>query len=326
MTIRNWVFGLALAGVSAVCAAQGTWSPQKNIEILVGSAPGGSNDKVARQVERVLSENKLVNRPIAVVNRSGGGGSIALNSLLQHPGDAHYLIVFTPSMLTNHITGAAKLNHTNFTPVAALFNDYIVFVVNEKSPIKDGKMLREQLKKDPKALAVGFATALGSHNHIAIGLLMKAMGNNPRDLKAVAYKGSAEAITNLLGGHIDLVTTAAGNIIGHVEAGRLRVVGVAAPKRFPGVLASVPTWQEQGVDLVFGGWRALVGPPKLTADQLAFWENTLRKATQVPEWQDGIKKNFWFDDFMGSAQVKKYLDKEYDDMKAVLVDLGLATQ
>jgi putative tricarboxylic transport membrane protein len=324
MIVRNWLFGLALAGASAVCAAQGAWSPQKNIEILVGSAPGGSNDKVARQVERVLVENKLVNRPIAVINRSGGGGSIALHSLLQQAGDGHHLIVFTPSMLTNHITGAAKVNHTNFTPVVNLFNDYIVFAVNEKSPIRDGKALREQLRKDPKAITVGFATALGSHNHIAIGLLMKSIGMNPRDLKAVAYKGSADAITNLLGGHIDLVTTAAGNIIGHVEAGRLRVVGIAAPVRFPGALASVPTWKEQGVDLVFGGWRALVGPPKMTAEQLAFWEATLRKATQVPEWQDGIRKNFWFDDFMGPAEVRKFLDKEYDDMRAVLVDLGLA--
>ncbi len=325
MKTLHWLLALTLAAPAAAALAQG-WTPQKNIEILVGSAPGGSNDKVARQVERTLTEKKLVNRAISVINRSGGGGSIALNSLLQHAGDAHYMIVFTPSMLTNHITGAAKLNHTNFTPVAGLFNDYIVFVVNAKSPIKDGKMLRAQLNKDPKSIAVGFATALGSHNHIAVGLLMKAIGGNARDLKAVAYKGSAEAITNLLGEHIDLVTTAAGNVIGHVEAGRLRVVGVAAPGRFPGALANIPTWKEQGVDLVFGGWRALVGPPNLTGEQLAYWENTLRKATQVPEWQDGIRKNFWFDDFMGSAQLKKQLDKEYDDMKAVLVDLGLAKQ
>jgi putative tricarboxylic transport membrane protein len=198
--------------------------------------------------------------------------------------------------------------------------------MNAASPIRTGKDLIEQLKKDPQSLSVGFATALGSHNHIAIGLLMKSIGGNPRALKAIAYKGSSEAITNLLGGHIDLVTTAAGNVAGHVAAGKLRVVGVAAPQRFSGALADIPTWKEQNVNLVFGGWRAIMGPKGLTPAQIAYWEGALRKATEVPEWKDGIQKNYWFDDFVTSAQFKKDVEKDYADMKAVLVELGLAKQ
>jgi putative tricarboxylic transport membrane protein len=322
--IRKLLLGFALAGVSAACGAQGAWSPQKNVEIVVGSAPGGSNDKTARQVEKILVEQKLLPVSLTVVNRTGAGGGIALNYLTQHPGDGHYLIVFTPSMITNHITGQSKLNYTDFTPVASLFNDYIVFAVNAASPIKTGKDLSERLKKDPQSVAVGFATALGSHNHIAAGILMKAIGGNPRSLKAIAYKGSSEAITNLLGGHIDLVTTAAGNVAGHVEAGKLRVVGVAAPQRFPGALASIPTWKEQGVNVVFGGWRAMMAPKGLSPQQVAYWEGVLEKATKVPEWKEGIVKNYWSDDFVKSAQFSKDIEKEYADMKAVLVDLGLA--
>ncbi len=313
----------ALAAACAAASAQG-WSPQKNVEIVVGSAPGGSNDKTARTVEKILVEQKLVNVSLTVVNRTGAGGGIALNYLTQHPGDAHYLIVFTPSMITNHITGQSKLNHSDFTPIASLFNDYVVFAVNAASPIRTGKDLIERLKKDPQSVAVGFATALGSHNHIAIGILMKAIGGDPRALKAVAYKGSSEAIINLLGGHIDLVTTAAGNVAGHVAAGKLRVVGVAANRRFSGALADVPTWKEQGVNLVFGGWRAIMAPKGLTPAQIAYWEGILRKATEFPEWKADIEKNFWSDDFVTGAQFKKDLDKDYADMKAVLVELGLA--
>ncbi len=315
----------ALVAASAAVSAQG-WSPQRNVEIVVGSAPGGSNDKTARQVERILLEKKLVNTSITVVNRPGGGGNIALNYLSQRPGDAHYLIVFTPSMLTNNITGASKVNHNDFTPIASLFNDYVVFAVNADSPIKTGKDLIERLKKDPQSVAVGFATALGSQNHIAAGLLMKAIGGDPRSLKTIAYKGSAEAITSLLGGHIDLVTTAGGNAAPHVAAGRMRVVGVAAPQRFPGALADVPTWREQGVDLVFGGWRAIVGPKGLSAAQVTYWEGALRKATETPEWKAGIEKNYWSDDFVTGAQFRKDLDSEYARLKAVLVELGLARQ
>ena len=315
----------ALVAASTSALAQ-AWSPQRNVEILVGSAPGGSNDKTARQVERILTEKKLVNVTLTVVNKPGGGSNIAFTYVNQRAGDGHTLLIGTTALLSNHIVGLSKVSYQDFTSIASLFNDYVVFAVNAESPIKTGKDLAERLKKDPKSVATGFATTLGSHNHVAAGLLVKALGGNARELKAVAFKGSAEAITALLGGHIDLVTTAAGNAAPHVAAGRMRVVGVAAPKRFGGGLASVPTWKEQGVDVVTGGWRAIMGPKGLTPAQVAYWEEALRKATQVPEWRDDLERNYWSDDFVTSQQFRKDLEKDYADMKAVLVELGLAKQ
>jgi putative tricarboxylic transport membrane protein len=325
MKFGRLLIGLLLAATSAHGWAQG-WSPQKNVEIIVGSAPGGSNDKTARTVEQILVSNKLISVPMTVVNKAGGGGSIAFTYVSQRPSDAHTLLIGTTALLSNHITGRSKLSHQDFTPIASLFNDYVVFVVNANSPIKTGKDLIDRLKKDPQSVAIGFATALGSHNHIAAGLLMKAIGGNVKDLKVVAFKGSSAAITTLLGGHIDLVTTAAGNAAGHVAAGRLRVVGVAAPKRFGGALADVPTWKELGIDLVFGGWRAIMAPKGLTPAQVAYWVNTLRKATETPDWKAGLEKNYWSDDFVTGDEFKKDLDKNYAAMKAVLVELGLAKQ
>jgi putative tricarboxylic transport membrane protein len=320
----NWMTGIALAAAAAVCAAQGAWSPQKNVEIVVGSAPGGSNDKTARSVERALIDHKLVSTPITVVNKPGGGSAIAFTYVTQRAGDPHTLLVGTTALLTNHITGRSKIHHGDFTPIASLFNDYVVFAVNASSSIKDGKGLIERLKRDPQSVAIGFATALGSHNHIAAGLLIKAIGGNARDLKTVAYKGSSEAITNLLGGHIDLVTTAAGNAAGHVAAGRMRVVAVAGPQRFAGALADVPTWKELGVPLVYGGFRGIVAPKGLTPEQVAYWAGVLRKASETPEWQEDLKKNYWSNDFLTGADFRKDLDQTYDAMKSVLVDLGLA--
>ena len=109
-----------------------------------------------------------------------------------------------------------------------------------------------------------------------------------------------------------------------LQSGRLRVVGVSADKRLPGTLANVPTWKEQGVNLVYGGWRSIVGPKGLTAAQVAFWEGALRKASQSAEWKSELERNYWSDDFVTSAQFRKDLDKDYADMKAVLTELGLA--
>ncbi len=318
------VAGVLAAGAAQAQTAATTWSPTKNVEIVVGSAPGGSNDKTGRQVEKMLNELKLVPTSVSVNNKPGGGGNIMFAYVNSHAGDGHYLMVGTTALLSNHIVGSSKLNHTDFTPIASLFNDYVVFAVNANSPIKTGKDLIEKLKKEPQSVSIGFATTIGSHNHIPAGLLMKTAGGNARDLKAIAFKGSAEAITALLGGHIELVTTAAGNIAAHVQSGKLRVVGVSADKRFPGALANIPTWKEQGVNLVYGGWRAIMGPKGLTAPQVAYWEGALRKATATPEWKTDLERNYWSDDFVTSAQFRKDLDQDYNDMKAVLVDLGLA--
>ena len=301
-----------------------TWSPTKNVEIVVGSAPGGSNDRTGRSVEKLLNELKLVPTSVTVNNKPGGGGNIMFAYVNTHAGDAHYLMVGTTAMLSNHIVGSGKLNHTDFTPIASLFNDYVVFAVNADSPIKTGKDLVDRLKSNPRSISVGFATSLGSHNHIAAGLLMKTAGGNARELKSVAFKGSAEAVTALLGGHLELVTTAGGNVAAHVQTGKLRVVAVSADKRLSGVFANVPTWKEQGVNLVYGGWRSIMGPKGLTAAQVAFWESALRKAAQSNEWKTELQRNYWSDDFVTSAQFRKDLDKDYADMKAVLVELGLA--
>ncbi len=312
----------ALACLATMAHAQ--WAPTKNVEIVVGSAPGGSNDRTGRSVEKLLNDLKLVPTSLTVANKPGGGGNLMFNYVNQHAGDAHYLMVGTTAMLTNHIVGSGKLSYLDFTPIASLFNDYVVFVVNANSPTKTGKELVDRLKKDPQAVPLGFATSLGSHNHIAAGLLMKAFGGSARDLKAVAFKGAAEGVTALMGGHLELVTTAAGNVAAHVQSGRLRVVAVSADKRLPGPFASVPTWKEQGVNLVYGGWRSIMGPKGITTQQVAFWEGALRKASQSAEWKSELERNYWSDDFVTSAQFRKDLDKDYADMKAVLVDLGLA--
>ena len=323
MNFMKFLIALALASAAAAAGAQG-WSPQKNVELVVPNPPGGSNDKTARTIERVWTLNKVLPATLSVVNRSGGGGSIAYTYVAQRTGDPHYLVVAGPALLTNHITGASTLQHTDLTPVASLFNDYTVFAVAADSSIKTGKDLVARLRKDPKSVTIGFSPLLGSHNHIAAGLVMKAIGGNARDLKVVAYKGSADAIPNLMGGHIDLVTTAAGNIAGHVAAGRLRVVGITSDKRFPGALADVPTWREQGVNVLFGAWRGIFAPKGLTPQQSAYWEGALKKATEAPEWKDDLAKNVWADAFLPGEAFKKDIDQDYTEMKSVLSDLGLA--
>lgn len=322
MRLARCMIALTIAAASVSASAQG-WAPQKNVEIVAGSAPGGSNDKTARMLERLLSQGKLVPTSMTVVNKAGGGGTIAYTYVAQHAKDPHYIGVTGGGLFSNQILGVSPLTLADFTPIANLVNDYAVFAVSTGSAIKTGKDLADRLRKDPRSLNLGFANAFGSTRHIAAGMLIKALGGNPRDLKPVVFKGSAEAITALLGNHLEYVVVGATNTTVHIASGRMRVVAVAAPKRLGGPLSDVPTWREQGVDMVSGSWRGIFAPKGLTPAQIAFWENALVTISKTAEWKADVEKNYWTEDVQIGAEFRKLLDEEYKDTKAILSDLGL---
>ena len=305
-------------------SAQG-WAPQKNVEIVVGFVAGGGMDRTARSLDRILVGNKLVTTGVSVLNKPGGSSNIAYTYVSQRPADGHTLMIGGGTLLTNHIMGSSQLTYTDFTLIALLFNDYPVFSVNTASPIRTGKDLIERLKTDPRSVTTGFA-AVGGGNHLTAVLLHKAIGGRTADLKGVSYKGAAEAIVNLLGGHIDLTATSAGSVVPHVAAGRLKIIAVAAPRRLGGALADVPTWKEQGADVVFGLWRLAIGPRGMPTAQTAYWENTLRKATESADWKADMEQNFWSDNFVPGEEFRKSLAQEYATAKSLFTDLGLAKQ
>jgi putative tricarboxylic transport membrane protein len=308
---------------SAPAQAQ-SWAPTRNVEIVVSSVPGGSNDNTGRQIEKALNELKLVPTSTSIVGKPGGGGNIAMVYTNQHAGDGHYLMVATSSINSNHIIGASKFTYNDFTPIASLVNDYVVFAVKADSPLKTSKDLIAQLKTKPQSVAMGFANTFGGSRHVAAGLLIKALNGNPRDLKVVVFKGSAEAISALLGAHLEMVIIGAGNAVAHVQSGRMRVLAVTSPQRLAGALSSVPTWRELGADVVSGSWRGVMGPKDMPAAQLAYWENAMRQVSQNAGWKTDMERNYWSEDFAIGAQFRKDLEKDYADTKKVLVDLGLA--
>jgi len=324
MKIASALTALALLGMQGA-QAQG-WAPQKNVELVVPVAPGGTNDKLARAIERTLLGSKLVGTSVTVAHRAGGGNQIAYAYVSQHAGDPHYLLMGTSTLITAHAMGLSKVSYGDFSPIASIFNDFVVITVNPASPLKAGKDLVAKMKAEPQALSLGFSGSAGNHHHIIAGLFMKAIGANPRDLKTVLFKGSAEAVIAILGGHLDLVSTGAGNAAPHMETGKLRILAVSSAQRLPGAMASVPTWKEQGVDLVYGSWRSIVGPKGLRPEQVTFWENALRKVVDSADWKAELDRNYWADFFMTGGELRATIDRESRAMKGVLVDLGLAKQ
>lgn len=310
---------LVAAGVSAQA-----WKPEKPVEIIIGTSAGGPQDRMGRAVQRMLQERKLVLTPVNVTNKAGGGGAVALNFLNQHAGDGHYLAVNALSTLTNHITAKSTIGPTDLTPLAMMGAEYVGIVVRAESPLKTGRDVLDQLKKDPSSLSIAVGTALGNATHLSFVLAMKAGGVDIRKLKTVVFGSGGDSMTALLGGHVDLAASAPSAMLSQVQAGKLRLIVIGAPARLGGELAKIPTWKELGVNSAFDLWRGLAGPRGMTRAQIQFWDAALGALVKTDEWKKELAENQVENIYKNSADTALQWKAEYDEVKGVLLELGLA--
>lgn len=326
-------FGAAsAAGLLALLAAMlpsaarsaSAWKPDQRVEIVVGVSAGAASDTTARWIHRLFTEKKLIEANATVVNKPGGGGTIALTYLNQQAGNGHYVMVTSPNMLTNHITGRSSLNYTDVTPLAQLGREFVVVSVRSESPIMTARDLAERLKADPASLTFSVGNSIGSHGHSATAQVAKAVGADPRQLKVVTFGGSAEGVTELLGGHIDVVASPPSAMLQHVRAGRARFLAVASDRRLSGELASVPTWRELGIDAVASSWRSVIGPRGLTDEQVRYWDEVFGKLAALPEWRQDLETRLIEHTYFNSRDTRILMEREYRALAATLSDLGLA--
>jgi putative tricarboxylic transport membrane protein len=259
-------------GMLATSTAHAQWKPEKPVEIIIGTSAGGPQDRAGRLIQKILQEQRLVTAPINVLNRPGGGGVIGLTYLGQQPGDAHYMMVNSITLFTNHITGRTQLSYADFTPLAVIGAEYVGVAVLADSPLKTARNLAERLRSDPGSLSVSIGTAFGNATHISHALAMKAAGVDIRKMKTVVFNSGGDAMTALLGGHVDAMASAPSTLRQHVKSGKVRLLAIVAPQRLAGDFAAVPTWKELGIDVTFDlGRRAwadgqderLEGPARL---------------------------------------------------------------
>ncbi len=313
---------LALAALTA--GAQAQWQPTRNVEIIAPAAPGSALDNVARLVQRVLQEKKLTSATLNVVDKAGGGNAVGFNYLNSRSADGHAVLVTPFTIITNKITGANPIDYQDVTPISMLADEHIAFVVSATSPIKSGRDLLERLKRDPSSVSMALASALGNANHIAVSLAGKTAGVDPKRFRIAVFNSSGESITAVLGGHVDLAITTTGLVGPHVQAGRVRVLAVASDKRLAGALAQTPTWREQGADVVFSSWRALIGPRGMTPEQVTYWDGLMAKLSIQDEWLRELDQNALTPAYMNAEATRKLFVQQAATLRGILADLGLA--
>jgi putative tricarboxylic transport membrane protein len=322
----NLLSCMALAGLMMVTQAwaQSAWRPEKQVELILPTAPGGGNDAFARLIQKILQEQKLVSTPILVINKAGGNQTLSAMYLTQHAGDPHYLLFATSSLITNQIQGLAQYQYTDFPPLALAFLDYSAFMVPANSPLKTMRDLIDRLKSDPESVAFSVISR-GGTAHAALALVAKDAGIDPKRLKVVVYKTSAEASTALMGGHIQAAVSSAAGSTPQVVAGNIRMLAIVSPQRRTGALSHVPTLAELGLQAPgLTTWRAIFGAKGITSAQIAFWEDALARAFGSDEWKHRMAEDNVAAPLLRGKELAKYLEAQYAHTRAVLVDLGLA--
>ncbi len=313
-----------LSACATLASAADTWQPRRPVEIVVPSAPGGGLDLVARTLQSVIQQEKLSPRPVTVINRPGGGGTVSIAYINSHEGDGHFVTVEALPLITNRITGLSTVGIDDVTPLAVFVTEQVVFSVPGNSPIKSGSDLVQMLKKDPTSVTLGVSSSPGGQSHDAAALVMKGAGQDPKKIKVVFFDSGGEALTALMGGHVTAAATPAGVVLGPSKSGAVRMIAIPAGARQGGELAGVPTWKEQGINVDFTTWRVLVGPKNMTPAEIAWWDNVLQKATSSPEWAVAVKRNLWTADYKNSTQTRAFLQDERNRLTPLLGELGIA--
>ena len=316
----------ALTAASSAAHAQTTgWRPDKNIEIVAPATPGGLHDITARSLQQVFQTRKLVEVPVVVVNKGGGGGTVGWTYLNQQQGDPHFVSLIAVNMLSNHVMGTSSLHHADFTPLTdALSRVPSALRSKPDAPLATGKEMLARLSKDPSALSVAIGTSLGNTSHLALSLAVKSTGGEPRKLKTVVFGSNGEAMTALLGGHVDAIMTLLPNLVralaGEDDPSRCRIVAAACRRRF--FRCADLARAGCGRAHVRGG-AASSRPAELTPTQVGYWENVFTRLNETDEWKQELAKNFWHVANLSSRETREFLDKEYQKFQQVLGELGM---
>ncbi len=298
--------------------------PEGKLDFVAPGGAGGGWDMTIRTTAKVLKDTGLVEVPMPVTNTPGGGGAVFLAELQTKVGTDDTVVVYSSPLLLTNLNGSTEYSYQDTTPLARLITDYGAFVVAEDSKYQSIAEIMDKLKADPKSVKIGGNSSVGSMDHIQFLLIAKAAGVN--DLKEIDYISFQDGTANaqILGGHVDLLTTGLGDVSALLESGNLRCLAVTSPERVgEGALAEIPTCKEEGIDAVFENWRGLFGPKDMPQYAVEYWENTLADMVETDEWLAASKQNGWAQCYLNSADFEAFLTETNDNYKTILQEIGM---
>lgn len=314
---------VSLAFASAPLQAQ-AFEPSKP-QCLAGAAPGGGWDFVCRTVAKTMFDLDLVKQRIQVVNMTGGGGGVAYAHVAnERAEDDDLLLAVSKSSSMRLAVGAYPGNTKDDVRWLSIFGaEYGALAVSKDSDIQSLDDLMAKIKEDPRAVAFSGGSAVGGNDHLKVLKLAQNAGvEDVRQLKYVAFSGGGEAITQLLAGSVQVISSDFSEVLGFVESGDVRIISVMSPERLEG-FDQFPTAIEQGYDVVGLNWRGLAVPKNMSSDAYNYWLDTAKAMTESDEFKKllldaGIAPLYLFDE-----EADAVVAEDINETQALAKELGL---
>jgi len=288
--------------------------PSKPITLICPWSPGGGTDRTARFISELLS--KELGQPVNVVNKTGGGGTTGHSFGANAKPDGYTICNVTFELGSFKYLGYSDISPANFVPVSQFNDNAASVVVKVDSPYNSVKELLNDIKAKPAGTFTFSGASLGSVWDLArIGLLNK-YGIDPKRVKYIPTKGAAPAITELLGGHIDVITCSYPEAAPQIEGGKLKCLGLMAEKRNPD-FSDVPTLKEQGVDWTYTTWRGFAVPLKTPKAVVNTLIDAFNKVYKTQEFKDFMKKNGFGIKIRNGNDFGKFMDEQHKGLKPI---------
>lgn len=298
--------------------------PKKNMDFVVPGGAGGGWDLTLRTVEKVLKDTDLVPVAMPITNKPGGGGAVTLAHLQKEKGSDKIVTVYSPPLLLINLNGSTEYSYKDVTPLARLITDYGAFAVAKDSKYQSIKEVIDALKADPKSVKIGGNSSVGSMDHIQFLIIAKEAGvTNLKEIDYISFQDGGGA-AQLLGGHVDLLTTGLGDVGSLIESGDVRVLAHTGPERVgEGIIAEIPTCIEEGVEATFENWRGLFGAPDMPDYAKEYWAKTLDEMVKTEEWSEAVVRNAWTPAYQTADEFEAFLEKTNESYKEIMAEIGM---
>ncbi|SMC30345.1 Bug family tripartite tricarboxylate transporter substrate binding protein [Polynucleobacter kasalickyi] len=299
---------IGIVGLSAMSVQAQSNYPTRPIKMIVPYATGGGSDILARAIGAKLQV--LWGQGIAIENRPGASGNIGTEAVVHAPSDG-YTLVMQNSTMVGSAAISGKLNYDpekDLTPIMVLGLTPMSIVASESSKIKNLKDLVAYSKANPNSLNYG-SCGIGSPQHILMELVKFETGVKANH---IVYKGCAPAVTDVVGGQVQLAVVSANLVSQYVKTGRLQSVGISTAKRY-NLMPQSLTFAEQGLKSIDDSiWYALMGPANLPPEIVKKWQTEVTKILADP----AVREN------LSNAGVEAYDGNPYDLGNLIKTDLA----
>lgn len=312
--------GTALAAATLSLSA----APASATECIAPSNPGGGWDFTCRTIGRILTELNLVDGNVQVTNMPGGVGAVTFAMVAtERPADEDLIVATSTVGITQIAQGRYPAPLDAMRYLAMLGADVGIIAVDNDSPIQTLAELNEIMVNDPGSIVTAGSSGAGGWDHLRLLMVAEAAGlDDLGALRWVQFDGGTDAVTQMMGGQIDVVSTDIGEIAGFVESGDIRVLAALSDEPIP-AFPDIPTAISQGIDVTGYNWRGLYTGGKVSDAAYDEWVSKLETLYNSENWQTAAVESGLVPIWRGGAEFEEFVRDQAKVMEDISRDIGI---